>query len=695
MLEYFGELINQFNSSSSDLDKIFSAKSRSRGIPDFTDREFLYNLELEKPELLEARRWLERRDYEKSGNALLKYYRFRNLPIFLPGNNDQAKIFDIYKKYFARSAPKLVSQTDKYCQNEFTLPWVGDFSFQNAIDWFSDFKGSTLIYGHLDELGQLLETADLKKAYPLLYLNTHIHFQKLGRSFWLTGDEKYAKAFINQSSDWLARNPVHMGINWLSEDFVGRRALNWALSLGYFMDYPGIEGEFFLKYLKTLFLHAAYASRQLKHKDSLALASSLYVISYLFPEFKASQGWQTQAANFLQTRITQVLDGDGVSREPSITAHLLNLYYLTLPMLVGFLHGDSFPADYQDLAEKGLEYLHYLMPPGGSLPLIGQVTPGSVFALEAAPDYDAQVLLGLGTLLFNRGDFKTSALGGAAELLWLAGSSGWEKFLGINSLETPQTGKFFADSGQVISRTGWGERDSWLYLSLGRNSDHQDLHNLLFYAQGEPVLIEGGDGCENPAFKNYLNTPDVHNRVWPEGIKPQTPKISKPEVKFSPQVDYFSGRFSFAPEGGTDFNIRREVLLEKEKNWLVIKDSVEGVGKNLLAHYLNFYPNLDITVRGDMGSLLRGKHLRARHSCFFEGKFQAKLLSGNHEPIEGWFSDARGNLYPSIQLKYSYNALLPTKIYTWLSWSPMDFKSPETHELETLFSIAKGQPVPA
>jgi len=337
-----------------------------------------------------------------------------------------------------------------------------------------------------------------------------------------------------------------------------------------------------------------------------------------------------------------------------------------------------------------MEYLHYLLPPGGSLPLLGRTVPGSLFALEAGPDYDCQALLGLGALLFNRGDLKTSALGGAAELLWLGGSSGWSKFLELNPRETPQSGKFFSASGQVVSRTGWGDRDSWLYLSLGRGSGHQDLLNLLFYAQGEPVIVEGGYGCENPEYRKYLDSPSAHNRVWPEGVGYATPRITPPEARFSPQMDYFCGRYSFTPEGNTDFTVTREVVLEKEKNWLVIKDSVEGVGKNQINLFWNLFPNLDITVRGDMGSLLRGKPRRARHSCYFEGKFQAKLVSGNPDPVDGWISDSRGNLYPSAQLKYSYHALLPTKIYTWISWSPMDFKSPETHELETLFSLAKG-----
>ena len=65
-------------------------------------------------------------------------------------------------------------------------------------------------------------------------LNRHQHWLTLGRAFWLTGDSRYARTFVEQLHSWRAANPPRFGINWASMLELALRAISWTWAIEFF-----------------------------------------------------------------------------------------------------------------------------------------------------------------------------------------------------------------------------------------------------------------------------------------------------------------------------------------------------------------------------------------------------------------------------------------------------------------------------
>ncbi len=61
-----------------------------------------------------------------------------------------------------------------------------------------------VLAAHLEYL-ELDRPTDVKVPWELSRCQ---HFTTLGQAYWLTGDERYAREFVDEVSDWIARNPV-------------------------------------------------------------------------------------------------------------------------------------------------------------------------------------------------------------------------------------------------------------------------------------------------------------------------------------------------------------------------------------------------------------------------------------------------------------------------------------------------------
>ncbi len=65
-------------------------------------------------------------------------------------------------------------------------------------------------------------------------LNRHQHWLKLGRAFWLTGDDRYRTAALDQLAGWMAANPPLIGINWASMLELALRCISWTWAINFF-----------------------------------------------------------------------------------------------------------------------------------------------------------------------------------------------------------------------------------------------------------------------------------------------------------------------------------------------------------------------------------------------------------------------------------------------------------------------------
>ncbi|MCD6309342.1 MAG: heparinase II/III family protein [Candidatus Eremiobacteraeota bacterium] len=706
MLKAWEKIARSLLSEQTAPEKLYSKRSRARGIPAFSDREFFWFLDFTNPDLAEIMKKVDARDYKGGAMALLDHFRKRTLPMFMPNYTAREYIVQQVKEYFPNSCDAIIKRARRATHNIFNLPIIGEVNFGSAPDWFTDFSGGTRVYGHVGELRDIFVGEEYVAALPTWELNKLLHLSDLGRAYWLTGEEDFTHAFISQVNDWIERNPPNMGINWLENNFLAQRAISYLLALGYFLPSPQLDPFFFLKFMKNIIMHGACLyERACKKKipDSPAPYAALYMIGFLFPEFHHSSRWLKFGESKL-TEFCQRITGDKPdTARASFMKARWEFGICLYPMLIAALHGEVLTEEFEECLERGLNFLLYALEPNGTLPMLGESWTGGVFTSSGHPDMETHIILSMGALIFDSPHMKKTGIKGSSELVWLCGQKDWEKYLSLDETEPSKLTLSAPVEGIFISRTSWKQTASRIIFrnlpgKLTRKLNHSDFLQILLTINGEPVLIDSGCSVGLPHRKEYLSSLQAHNVLFVPHIN-QNPdtifhlssggKTNPPLMKSRPEMDFIVGGFITTDENGRQLSFRRRIIFDKKLQWLVLEDRLDGIGTHPVELYFHLHPMVEIVVRGDLGCLIRTGKVQARLTCYFPGDFNCEIVKGENSPPGGWYVDGTGKIFPCPQLRYFTKENLPLNIYTWIGWSPTDFKTPSIDELTHMFFLAE------
>ena len=126
----------------------------------------------------------------------------------------------------------------------FDLPWDMERTykiekFQYPIDW------------------TYMPTDDSEFIYQM---NRHRYFICLGQAYAMTGNEKYAEAFVRILRDWIEHVPLNQEskkVTW-REIEAGIRGENWTKSILYFENSSLVDDDFMELFTKSLEEHGEY-----------------------------------------------------------------------------------------------------------------------------------------------------------------------------------------------------------------------------------------------------------------------------------------------------------------------------------------------------------------------------------------------------------------------------------------------------
>ncbi len=137
-----------------------------------------------------------------------------------------------------------VGAADRILRHEFNLLGSGpytpvdpdrsaDASGYQPIDWYLDPvsglrfpRGIPLAQWNLEQMRP--GRADIKLPWELARCQ---HWPLLGQAYRLTGDDRFAVEVERELHDFMAANPIAIGVNWTCTMDVALRAANWALAL--------------------------------------------------------------------------------------------------------------------------------------------------------------------------------------------------------------------------------------------------------------------------------------------------------------------------------------------------------------------------------------------------------------------------------------------------------------------------------
>jgi len=605
---------------------------------------------------------------------LVSRLRNRSKPFFFFNKADKKEIVDLFNDHYPNYLKQIIETADDVCEHKFDLLGSGLINLDEIIS--NDAKSiiSSYLPWHIDFKSGFVftETKYYKRIKPSNYPGgydikvpwelSRFHFLAwLGQAYWFTDDEKYAREFVAQVTDWIETNPPGFGVNWACAMDVAIRAVNWLWGYYYFQNSKSMTDDFIVEFMHSLLVHGKYIEKNLEWSEKMTgnhyltnLVGLIY-LGVLIPELKEAKKWREFGLRELENELDKQVYSDGVGFEASIAYHRFATELLVSSLLLFRLNGVELPKEMFVKLEKMFDFIFHYTKPDGNIPQLGDNDNGRLHRLKIWVDghgewNDHRYLLAIGAMLFEREDFAFAAGDQWEDAIWFFGSRAIEYKSKIENTKivnaTNLGSRSFPNGGIYIFR----DNDIHIIVdagSIGQNGigghAHNDVFSFELFAYGFSWIVDPGtylytmDYEERHKFRStkYHNTIQVDevDQYQCSSRKPfrmtefMKPKIIKWQTGSEQDeliAEYFNPQ---APQGGILH--RRQFVLDKYDKQLIIKDYIEGQGGHSCAFSLHSPAKIQIK---DNSVLL-----------FNNNKTISVIASqGNWTKAVGWMSPAYG-----------------------------------------------------
>ncbi len=477
------------------------------------------------------------RDLAPSGAAdLLTHFRHRESS-FYPSLRAKDRTLQALRTRFPAEENRVIELAERLLAGRFHLLGYADLHFTTVIpDWHLDpvsEKRSPLVHWSRIDEADAEGAGDRKIVWEL---NRHQYFSVLGRAYWITGDDRYAEAFIAHLADWIEKNPPKVGVNWVSSLEISYRSVSWIWAFYFFRDFDGFSPDLFLKMLKCLYMNARHVQRHLSTYSSpnthlTGEAFGLYVIGSFLGDIPEAAHWKEEGRRILEDAVTFQIRDDGGYVEQSTqyqryTADIYLSYYLLQRAEAGCIGNEVEPK-----LRKMLEFLMHVTQPDGSTSLIGDDDGGRLHFPENARFSDFRSTLAVGAAVLGDGRFKFVAGEAHPEVLWLTGTEGLAEYERIKPVTPTETVKAFEQSGVYVIRDGWGPRANFVLIDCGEHGfmncghAHADALGFVLSVKGKQVFVDSGTFTYtgDPIARNHFRGTSAHNCMTVDGESSSLP----------------------------------------------------------------------------------------------------------------------------------------------------------------------------
>ncbi len=456
--------------------------------------------------------------------------------LFLPSLARRAGIVETMNRRFRRERDAIVASAERAAAGKFDLLGFTDLDFGAPIDWsFNPLSGDRAPLVHWSKISPV---APIGKGDLKVFWEAHrtMHFVTLGQAYWLTGDERFAEAFVDQASSWIETNPVGMGVGWAASLDVSIRAIQWLWALSLCADSRTVTCEFVARLLKSLIAHGRHVEKYLSHYFSpnthlTGEALGLFYLGVALPESRRAEGWRRKGLGILLDQAPKHIRNDGVYFEQASYYHRYTVdFYTHLLAIMRHFYGSGeinaitpsgAKADLlvshaeermlRGRLEAALDHLMWIGRPDGSWPLFGDDDGGRLIKLAPRPSNDFRDTLAAGAAIFGRGDWKHVAGDAPAELLWLLGPEGLASYDRLEAAPPRETSRAFETSGYFVMRDGWRRDSSFALIDCGRHGAEVGAGHAHADALAIELAVRGVTWLIDPATYVYGSDPEARD----------------------------------------------------------------------------------------------------------------------------------------------------------------------------------------
>jgi hypothetical protein len=378
--------------------------------------------------------------------------------------------------HFMKEGETALQAAERIVQGEL-ISCSTPFQFVGEVDWFSN------------------PTFNQYKEWTW-QLSRHPEWAILGECYRQSGDERYAKSFVDYFKSWVRQAFVPENADggdtlcWRTIEAGIRIGGPWQWALHSFYRSPHFTDDVLVDWYKSVWEHGWRLRNFHRTGNWLIMEmNGLAQIGILYPQFKESPAWKVYAFDRLVEELDAQIYPDGWQIELSTGYHQVDIHNYQWLIDVCLAYAEPLPPAFQVVMEK-MHAVNVLMRmPDGRLPDLNDGGWHAVASLlkSAVVDYPARL-----------------------DFLWAATNGAQGRPPRVTSIA-------FADAGYYISRSGWAPDAFWLLLDAGHfgyGHQHEDKLNLLLHAYGRLLLTEGGNyAYDDSEMRRYVLSTRAHNTI--------------------------------------------------------------------------------------------------------------------------------------------------------------------------------------
>jgi hypothetical protein len=620
-----------------------------------------------------------------SAENLLDHLRTRRQPRFFPGFDEgEDALAELRRRFGARAEEWVVERADRIVEGRFDLLGWRDLRFGDPIDWHLEpVSGKSAPLKHWSRIDYL--NADVVGDKKIIWeLNRHQYFLTLGRAYRYTGDERYAKTFVEHLDAWMDGNPPKLGINWASSLEVSFRAISWLWALQFFKDSKHLTAPVFLRALKFLYISArhleTYPSTYFAPNTHLTgEALGLFYLGTLLPEFDCAARWRATGRRILLAELERQVHPDGVYFEQTSYYHRYTTDFYIHLYILSQANDEPIEDALKEKLEAMLDLLMSITRPDGTTPFFGDDDGGRFLMLDERATNDFRSTLSTGAALFNRPDYKYVAKEGSEETFWLLGRAGLRAFDDLDARTPSINSRAFTDGGYYVMRDGWHGSSNYMLIDSGPHGavngahGHADALSFELAARGRTLLVDPGTGTYTGAseMRDYFRATASHNELLVDDESssvPGGPFSWKSVARASmlawisrERFDYFEGEHDGYMRLAAPAMRTRSVLFLKGDYW-VIYDRVATHGAHRYDLRFHFAAGTNpAIVTDDETPMVRERENGAAGLEMF-----AFGGGGQWKMERGWVSPCYGERRPAPVLSFSATGTEAQEFVTFL-----------------------------
>jgi hypothetical protein len=262
----------------------------------------------------------------------------------------------------------------------------------------------------------------------------------------------------------------------------------------------------------------------------------LLYLGVALPELKRAIGWRNLGLRILLDQATKQIREDGVHFEQSSYYHRYTtdfyIHLFALARACDGMPGRKTEDALRPKLEAMLDYLMWITRPDGTSPLIGDDDGGRLIKLSARAANDFRDTLAIGATLFSRRDWKYVAGTAPAEMLWMMGPEGVERYNRLRAKMPREIYREFRSSGYFVMRDGWRRDSSFVLIdcgphgaAIGAGHAHSDALSIEFASQGVTWLVDPGTFvyAANAKIRDAFRSTAAHNTITVDNHPQSTP----------------------------------------------------------------------------------------------------------------------------------------------------------------------------